>query len=190
MWGGVAIGVVVLALLALALDVPYLGSFVDWLINRVPPLSYLIVQYAVPIAFGALCGLMCERSGVVNIGIEGMILTSAFVAFLTGAYLHSVVGAPAAAIIAHRRRDHRGDAALDAACLAVDHDQGRPDHQRHGHQHPGAGRNGVLQPAPGLHDRPVRDEYAAHSSTCPTRSRRSRSSARSSTPCSTRARSR
>jgi simple sugar transport system permease protein len=99
-WAGVAIVVLVLALLALALDVPYLGSFVDWLINRVPPLFYLIVQYAVPIAFGALCGVLCERSGVVNIGIEGMILSSAFVAFLTGAYLHSVVGAPFAAIIA------------------------------------------------------------------------------------------
>jgi general nucleoside transport system permease protein len=98
-WGGVAIGVIALALLALALDVPYLGSFVDWLINRVPPLSYLIVQYAVPIAFGALCGVMCERSGVTNIGIEGMILTAAFVAFLTGAYAHSIVGAPAAAIL-------------------------------------------------------------------------------------------
>jgi general nucleoside transport system permease protein len=99
-WGGVAVVVVVLALLALALDVPYLGSFVDWLINRVPPLSYLIVQYAVPIAYGAMCGLLCERAGVVNVGIEGMILTSAFVAFLTGAYLHPVVGAPFAAIIA------------------------------------------------------------------------------------------
>ncbi|MEA2612239.1 MAG: ral nucleoside transport system permease protein nupA, partial [Chloroflexota bacterium] len=98
LWGGVTVVIVVLALLALALDVPYLGSFVDWLINRVPPLSYLIVQYAVPIAFGALCGVMCERSGVVNIGIEGMILTSAFVAFLTGAYLHPIVGAPLAAI--------------------------------------------------------------------------------------------
>ena len=98
-WVGVAIGLVVLALAALLLDVPYLGSFVDWLINRVPPLSYLIVQYAVPIAFGALCGVMCERSGVTNIGIEGMILTSAFVAFLTGAYLHTVVGAPLAAIV-------------------------------------------------------------------------------------------
>jgi ABC-type uncharacterized transport system permease subunit len=98
LFGGVAVVIVVLALLALALDVPYLGSFVDWLINRVPPLSYLIVQYAVPIAFGALCGVMCERSGVVNIGIEGMILTSAFVAFLTGAYLHPIVGAPLAAI--------------------------------------------------------------------------------------------
>jgi simple sugar transport system permease protein len=99
-WAVVALVIVVVAVLALVLDVPYLGSFVDWLINRVPPLSYLIVQYSVPIAYGALCGVMCERSGVVNIGIEGMILTSAFVAFLTGAYLHPFVGAPLAAILA------------------------------------------------------------------------------------------
>lgn len=100
LWVGVAAGLITLALLALALDVPYIGSFVEWLIIRVPPLSYLVVQYAVPIAFGALCGLMCERSGVTNIGIEGMILTSAFAAFLTGAYLHPVVGVPFAAIFA------------------------------------------------------------------------------------------
>src|SRR4029077_6089849 len=43
---------------------------------------------------------MCERAGVVNIGIEGMILTAAFVAFLAGAYLDPVVGAPTAAILA------------------------------------------------------------------------------------------
>ena len=99
-WVGLAIGLVALALIASLLDVPYAGSFVDWLINRVPPLSYLIVQYAVPIAFGALCGVMCERSGVTNIGIEGMILTSAFVAFLTGAYLDPFLGAPASALVA------------------------------------------------------------------------------------------
>jgi simple sugar transport system permease protein len=99
MWGGVVAVLVALALLALALDVPYVGSFVDWLINRVPPLSYLIVQYAVPICFGALCGVMCERSGVTNIGIEGMILTAAFVAFLTGAYAHPLIGVPAAAFL-------------------------------------------------------------------------------------------
>ena len=98
---GVIAGVLVLiGALALLFDIPYLGSFVDWLVNEVPPISYLIVQYAVPIAFGALCGVMCERSGVTNIGIEGMILTSAFVAFLTGAYLNDVIGVPWAAIAA------------------------------------------------------------------------------------------
>jgi simple sugar transport system permease protein len=98
-WGAVIAGLVLIGLLGSVLNVPYLGSFFDWLVNRVPPLSALIVQYAVPIAFGAMCGLMCERSGVVNIGIEGMILTSAFVGFLTGAYLGPVIGTPWGAIV-------------------------------------------------------------------------------------------
>jgi general nucleoside transport system permease protein len=38
---------------------------------------------ATPLAFGALAGLLCERSGVINIAIEGMLLTSAFMAALT-----------------------------------------------------------------------------------------------------------
>jgi general nucleoside transport system permease protein len=97
---GVGVGLVVIALLALALDIPVLGSFVYWLINVVPGLSYLIVQYAVPIGFAALCGVMCERSGVTNIGIEGMILTAAFVGFLAGAYLDPVLGSPWSAVVA------------------------------------------------------------------------------------------
>jgi ABC-type uncharacterized transport system permease subunit len=91
-WLVVGAVLVVIGILAMLLDVPYLGSFVDWLVNVVPRIAYLFVRYAVPIAFGALCGIMCERSGVVNIGIEGMILTSAFCAFLTGAYLGPVLG--------------------------------------------------------------------------------------------------
>jgi simple sugar transport system permease protein len=97
-WAGLGL-VVLLALAALLFNVPYLGGFVDWLINRVPPTFSLIVQYSTPIAFAALCGVMCERSGVVNIGIEGLMLTSAFVAFLAGAYLGPVVGTPWAALI-------------------------------------------------------------------------------------------
>ena len=53
-WGLLAALLVGIGLVAVAVEVPYLSSFVDWLINEVPPLSYLIVQYAVPIAFGAL----------------------------------------------------------------------------------------------------------------------------------------
>jgi simple sugar transport system permease protein len=40
-----------------------------------------------PIALGAMCGLWCERSGVVNIGIEGMMLMSAATGFLVYAEL-------------------------------------------------------------------------------------------------------
>jgi ABC-type uncharacterized transport system permease subunit len=44
------------------------------------------VRQSVPIVLGALCGLFCERSGVINIGIEGIMLMSAFTAFLTNVY--------------------------------------------------------------------------------------------------------
>jgi simple sugar transport system permease protein len=38
---------------------------------------------ATPLALGAFAGLLCERAGIVNIAIEGMLLTGAFVAALT-----------------------------------------------------------------------------------------------------------
>ena len=46
------------------------------------------VSRAVPIVFGALSGVLCERSGVVNIAIEGMLLGGAF----TSAIVTSVTG--------------------------------------------------------------------------------------------------
>jgi ABC-type uncharacterized transport system permease subunit len=42
------------------------------------------VLRSVPIAFGALSGVLCERSGVINIGIEGMLLSGAFSGALVG----------------------------------------------------------------------------------------------------------
>jgi ABC-type uncharacterized transport system permease subunit len=40
------------------------------------------VRLSTPLVLGALCGLMGERAAVINIGIEGQMLMSAFIAFL------------------------------------------------------------------------------------------------------------
>ena len=47
---------------------------------------------ATPIALGAMSGLMSERSGVINIAIEGMMLMGAMVAFLGSVAFNNVTG--------------------------------------------------------------------------------------------------
>ena len=46
-------------------------------VNTLSQLFY----WATPITFAALTGLLCERSGIVNIGIEGQMLMAAMVAY-------------------------------------------------------------------------------------------------------------
>jgi general nucleoside transport system permease protein len=50
----------------------------------VPGLLVGTVALSVPLIFGALSGVICERGGVVNIAIEGQLLAGAFVAALIG----------------------------------------------------------------------------------------------------------
>jgi ABC-type uncharacterized transport system permease subunit len=55
---------------------------------------------SVPITLGALSGILCERSGVVNIAIEGMMLTGAMVSALVGSLTHNAWIGLLAAILA------------------------------------------------------------------------------------------
>src|SRR5262245_2225163 len=86
-WRGVTIGVILIGLIVFA----YIRSP---LVTTAVLTSTL--RQSTPIILGALAGILCERSGVINIGIEGMMLLSAFLGFLfnvwTGNLLLAVVG--------------------------------------------------------------------------------------------------
>jgi general nucleoside transport system permease protein len=69
--------------------IPVIGIFfqlIAYLIQAIPNVADTTLVLAAPIALGALCGIMNERSGVVNIGIEGMMLTAAFVGFVAAGF--------------------------------------------------------------------------------------------------------
>jgi general nucleoside transport system permease protein len=58
------------------------------------------LSLATPLVFGALCGVMCERAGVVNVSIEGQFLAAAFAAAVVGSVTQSVPAAIVAAVVA------------------------------------------------------------------------------------------
>ena len=53
------------------------------------------IRFSVPITLGALSGIFSERSGIVNIGIEGMMLMAAWAGFMTNVALSEVGVDPA-----------------------------------------------------------------------------------------------
>lgn len=82
-------------LIELLYAIPILGlvfEFLGYLLATLPDIAPITLRAAVPIAFAALCGVMCERSGVVNIGIEGTMLTAAFVGWASGVFLLPALG--------------------------------------------------------------------------------------------------
>lgn len=49
------------------------------------------LRVSTPIAFAALCGVLCERSGIVNIGIEGQMLMSAMVGYAVNLFSYQLL---------------------------------------------------------------------------------------------------
>ncbi|MEU7917717.1 ABC transporter permease [Micromonospora zamorensis] len=88
--------------------VGFVLSFLCWQVSAAPagqnfmPLVNIIrgtFILALPLIFGALAGVLCERSGVVNVAIEGQLLMGAFSGALFGSISGSVwVGLVAAAL--------------------------------------------------------------------------------------------
>jgi simple sugar transport system permease protein len=82
-------------IIELIYGIPVVGlvaQLIGYLIAVLPDISPIVLRSAVPIALAALCGVLCERSGVVNIGIEGTMLVAAFVAWAAGVFLVPVLG--------------------------------------------------------------------------------------------------
>ena len=83
--------------LAFALvGVMFVFAFLSWAasggtLNFAGMLRIMLVR-SVPLTLGAMSGILCERAGVVNIAIEGMMLTAAMVGTIVGSISNLWIG--------------------------------------------------------------------------------------------------
>jgi len=75
---------------------------VSTFLSQLDPVSLLSITLvtATPLTLAALGGMMCERSGVVNIALEGIMLTGAFVGYAAAFATHNLWLGVLAAILA------------------------------------------------------------------------------------------
>ncbi|MEV6964910.1 ABC transporter permease [Hamadaea sp. NPDC051192] len=83
LWVGVSLGAFVISSLCWQVSQAANGDTIP-----LGSLAQLTVLAALPLIFGSIGGVLCERTGVVNVAIEGQLLTGAFL----GAFLGSVAG--------------------------------------------------------------------------------------------------